>query len=81
MFSRLPLDRDRASVCNVACALAFLALAFCDRALSCWRCRFGGAVEVTAAQIGVHPDKTRFVLELDEPSYRIFTLLDSPTAW
>ena len=30
-----------------------------------------------AVRIGVHPDKTRFVLELsEEPSYRIFTLPD-----
>ena len=31
----------------------------------------------TAVRIGVHPEKTRFVLELtEEPSYRIFTLPD-----
>lgn len=32
---------------------------------------------VTAARIGAHPDKTRFVMELSEmPSYEIFTLPD-----
>lgn len=32
---------------------------------------------VTAARIGVHPDKTRFVMELSEaPAYRVFTLPD-----
>jgi len=31
----------------------------------------------TAVRIGIHPEKTRFVLELtEEPSYRIFTLPD-----
>ncbi len=31
----------------------------------------------TAVRIGIHPDKTRFVLELtEEPSYRVFTLPD-----
>ena len=30
-----------------------------------------------AVRIGVHPEKTRFVLELtDKPSYRVFTLPD-----
>ena len=35
------------------------------------------APDVTAVRLGLHPDKTRFVMEIDaKPAYRIFTLPD-----
>ena len=35
------------------------------------------APDVSAVRLGLHPDKTRFVMEIDEkPAYRVFTLPD-----